>query len=200
MTLAIENFRLFCCVANSLEDGCLPRIGAANNKDAKTPSEPSNILCLSQLSFYNLFSLEFGIGKRHLLLGCLRWWKWWRIKISIRAMTVWLCWVSHRSDVTDSFPYLLQIQFPAVQLYYLSLAPQPSSSSLNLPMTIVKACKFVARSLNSEGDKLQINFPQSLLQCSFEWPFELQQWRELATSVSSAAGFLPRYHFPSLTT
>jgi hypothetical protein len=66
MTLLIENFRLFCCIANSLEDGCLPCIGAANDKDAKTPGEPSNILCLSPLSFYALFSLEFGIGKRHL--------------------------------------------------------------------------------------------------------------------------------------
>ena len=75
MALPIENLGLFCCIANSLKDGCLPRIGAANDKDAKTRGEPSNILCSSPLSFYFLCSLELGSGKRHLLLGYLRWWK-----------------------------------------------------------------------------------------------------------------------------
>ena len=69
MTLPIENFRLFCCIANSLEDGCLPRIGAANDKDAKTPGEISKTSCSSLLSFYILWSLKFGIGKRHLSQG-----------------------------------------------------------------------------------------------------------------------------------
>jgi hypothetical protein len=82
MTMPSENFRLFCCMANSLEDGCLPRIGAANDKDAETCGEPSNVLCSFPLSFYILCSFEFGIGKRHLLPGCLRWWKWRRRKIS----------------------------------------------------------------------------------------------------------------------
>jgi hypothetical protein len=82
MTLPIENLRLFCCIANSLEDGCLPRIGAANDKDAKTSGDASKILCSSLLSCYILFSLEFGIGKRHFSLGCLKWWKWRRSKIS----------------------------------------------------------------------------------------------------------------------
>jgi hypothetical protein len=75
MTLLVENFRLFRRIANSLEDGCLPRIGAANDKDAETRGEPSNSLCSFPLSFYILCSLEFGIGMRHLSLGCLRWWK-----------------------------------------------------------------------------------------------------------------------------
>jgi len=70
MTLPVENFRLFCCIANSLENGCLPRIGPANDKDAKTPGEQSKILYSSPLSFYILCSLEFDIGKRHLSPGC----------------------------------------------------------------------------------------------------------------------------------
>jgi len=74
MTLLIENFRLFCCIANSLEDGCLSRIGAANDKDTKTRGAVSKIFCSSPLSFDILCSLEFGIGKRHFSLGCLRWW------------------------------------------------------------------------------------------------------------------------------
>ena len=65
MTLLIKNFRLFCCFADTLEDGRLPCIGAANDKDAKTPSERSNILCSSLLSFYVLCYLDFGIGKGH---------------------------------------------------------------------------------------------------------------------------------------
>ena len=68
-TLPIENLRLFFCIANSLEDGCLSRISAANDKDAKTLGVPSNILCSSPLYFYILNSLEFGIGKRHFSLG-----------------------------------------------------------------------------------------------------------------------------------
>ena len=74
VAVPIENFRLFCCVANSLKDGCLPRIGAADDKDAKTPGEPPNILCSSLLSFYIPCSWEFGIGERH-LSQCLRWWE-----------------------------------------------------------------------------------------------------------------------------
>ena len=70
MTLPIENLWLFCCIANSLEDGCLSRIGAANDKDAKTRGEHSNISCSSLLPFYIVCSLEFSIGKRHLSLGC----------------------------------------------------------------------------------------------------------------------------------
>ena len=97
MSLLIENFWLFCCVANSLEDGCLPCISATNDEDAKTCSEPSSILCLSLLSFYILRSSEFGIGKGHLLLGCLRWWKWWWIEISTQAVSAWAvyCLVTH---------------------------------------------------------------------------------------------------------
>ena len=72
MTLPIENFRLFCCIANSLEDGCLSRIGAANDKDTKTRGDPSKVLCSFLLSLYILCSLEAGIEKRHLSLG---WWK-----------------------------------------------------------------------------------------------------------------------------
>ena len=82
MTFLIKKFRLFCCIANSLEDSCLSRIGAANDQDTKTRREHSNFHCSSPLSFYILCSLEFGIGKRHLSLGCLRWWQWWRIKVS----------------------------------------------------------------------------------------------------------------------
>ena len=69
MTLPIENFRLFCCVANSLEDGGLSRIGSANDKDAKTLSELSNMSGSYVLSFYIPCSLESGIGKRHFSLG-----------------------------------------------------------------------------------------------------------------------------------
>ena len=66
MTPFIENCWLFCCIANTLEDGCLSCIGTANDKDAKTLGELSNIFCLSLLSFNILCSLEFGVGKRHL--------------------------------------------------------------------------------------------------------------------------------------
>jgi len=65
MTLLIENFRLFCCIANSLEDGCLSRIGAANDKDAKMWDAVSNILYSSPLSFHIRCSFELGIGRRH---------------------------------------------------------------------------------------------------------------------------------------
>ena len=82
MTLLIENFRLFCCIANSLEDGCLPRIGAANDKDTKTTGPVSEILCSFPLSFNILHWLDFSTGKRHFSTGHLRWWKWWRSKIS----------------------------------------------------------------------------------------------------------------------
>jgi len=85
-------FWLFCCIANLLEDGCLPHIGMANDKDMKTPGKPSNIFCLSPLSFYILCSLKFSIGKRHLSPGCLRWWKWWRIKISTVGSMVLFGW------------------------------------------------------------------------------------------------------------
>ena len=81
MALPIENFWLFCCIANSLEDGCLPRIGAANDEDTKTHAV-SKIARSSLLPFHMLCSLGFNIGRRHLSLRCLRWWKWWRIKIS----------------------------------------------------------------------------------------------------------------------
>ena len=92
MTVPIENLRPFCCIADSMEDGRLSRIGAANDKDAKMPGEPSNMLCSSPLSFYILCSLEFGSGKRHLSLGCLRSWRWRRIKISAlrEQCFVWL--------------------------------------------------------------------------------------------------------------
>ena len=58
MTIPIENFRLFCCIANSLEDGRLPRIGAANDKDTKTPGPRSEILCSISLSLNSL--LDFS--------------------------------------------------------------------------------------------------------------------------------------------
>ena len=57
MTLLIENFWLFCCIANSLEDGCLPRVSTANDKDPKTVSSRSEMLCSFPLSFYILRSL-----------------------------------------------------------------------------------------------------------------------------------------------
>ena len=69
MALLVENFGLFRCIANSLEDGCLPRIGPANDEDAKTCGEFSNILGSSLLSFHVLRSLQFGIRVRHLSLG-----------------------------------------------------------------------------------------------------------------------------------
>ena len=47
MTLPIEIFWLLCCIENLLKDGCLPRIGMANDKDAKTQIKHSNIECLS---------------------------------------------------------------------------------------------------------------------------------------------------------
>ena len=75
MTLLIENFWLFCCIANSLEDGCFPRIGAANDEDAKVRGAASKIARSSLLSFYVLCSLGFNIGDRHLSLRCLRWWE-----------------------------------------------------------------------------------------------------------------------------
>ena len=65
--LPIENFWLFCCIANSLEDGCLARISAANDEDTKTLGEPSEPFCSSLLSFYILCFLEIDTGKRHLL-------------------------------------------------------------------------------------------------------------------------------------
>ena len=68
MTLLVENFRLFCCIANSLEDGCLPRIAAADDEDTKTPGSPFDILC-SLLPFDVLHWLEFSIGKRHFSMG-----------------------------------------------------------------------------------------------------------------------------------
>ena len=76
MALPIENFWLFCCIANSLEDGCLPRIGAANDEDVKVLGVISKIVRPYLLSFYILCSLGFNIGKGHLSLRCLRWWKW----------------------------------------------------------------------------------------------------------------------------
>jgi hypothetical protein len=105
MTLLIENFRLFCCIANSLEDGCLSCVGTADDKDAKTLGKPSNILCVSPLSFYVLCSLEFGIGKRHLSLGCLRWWKS-RIKISAAVGSVLFGYAGSATGVT-SLTYFL---------------------------------------------------------------------------------------------
>jgi len=104
MTLPIENFRLFICIANSLEDGCLPRISAANNKDTKTPGPHSDPLCSFPLSFDILHRLDFSTGKRHFSMGRLRWWKWWRIKISalgeqyclvIRQPKEWLQSLTH---------------------------------------------------------------------------------------------------------
>ena len=101
MTPPIENFRLFSCIANSLEDGCLPRIGAANDKDAKTRGERSKNLCLSPLSFYIICFLEFIIGKRHLSLGCLRWWKWWKVKINAQDSKVTGILFGHTKGVTS---------------------------------------------------------------------------------------------------
>jgi len=72
MTLLIENLWLFCCIANSLEDSRLPRIGTANDKNTKTPSPLSDILCSFPLSFDILHWLDFSIGKRHFLMGRLR--------------------------------------------------------------------------------------------------------------------------------
>ena len=73
MTLPAENFRLFCCIANSLEDGCLPSIGTANDKDTKTPGELSNILCSSPSSFqggsrffFNHIGLNFFLRPQQL--------------------------------------------------------------------------------------------------------------------------------------
>ena len=74
MTLPVENFGLLCCVANSLEDGCLPSIGTANDKDTKTPGPRSDILRSSALSFDILHWLDFS-GKRYFSMGRLRWWK-----------------------------------------------------------------------------------------------------------------------------
>ena len=45
MTILTENLRLFCCIANSLEDGCLPRIGTANDEDTKTALVSVAFLC-----------------------------------------------------------------------------------------------------------------------------------------------------------
>jgi hypothetical protein len=45
VTLLVENFRLFRCIANTLEEGGLSRIGAANYKNTKTHGERSNVLC-----------------------------------------------------------------------------------------------------------------------------------------------------------
>ena len=82
ITLLIENFGLFCCIANSLKDGCLPCIGAANDKNTKTLGPVSEFLCAFPLSFDILHWLDFSTGKRHFSMGRLRWWKWRRIKIS----------------------------------------------------------------------------------------------------------------------
>ena len=82
MTLRIENSRPFRCIANSLEDGCLSRLGTANDKDAKTLDKRSNISCSSLLYFYVPYFLELSVGKRHLSPGCLRWWKMVKNKIS----------------------------------------------------------------------------------------------------------------------
>ena len=76
LVLRIENLRPFRRTANSLEDGCLPRIGAANDEYAKVRGAASKIAHSSLLSFYVLCSLRFNIGTRHLSLRCLRWWKW----------------------------------------------------------------------------------------------------------------------------
>ena len=192
MTLLIENFRLFCCIANSLEDGCLSSIGAANDKDAKTLGSPSNILCSSLMSFYILFSLEFVIRKRHLSPGCLRWWKWWKeIRCSGHCI-VWSCWASHRSDVTN---YLLLarsersnflraaplddnernhhrslLASPFIQLYSQMEFLHNIHTSLTPPLSFssTKACRFVASSTSNSinqtaRDKLQVNFPRSFI-------------------------------------
>ena len=65
MTPLIEDFRLFGCIANSLEDGCLPRIGASNDQDAKTRRGVSNAACSVSLSTIYIVFLEVGTGKRH---------------------------------------------------------------------------------------------------------------------------------------
>jgi hypothetical protein len=75
MTLPIKNFRLFCCITNSLEDGCLPRIGTANDKYTKTSGTLSDGLCSFPLSFNILHWLDFSTGTRHISMGRLRWWK-----------------------------------------------------------------------------------------------------------------------------
>ena len=145
LVLRIENLRPFRHIANSLEDGCLPRIGAANDEYAKVRGAASKIARSSLLSFYVLCSLRFNIGKRHLSLRCLRWWKWWRIKISVVGSVLfgfagqpqeWRHWLTF---VGSS----LKRNFWCI---HTSLTPHLSFSSLNLLTTIVKAHRFVARS------------------------------------------------------
>ena len=62
MTLPIENSRLLCCIADSLKDGCLPRIGAANDKDTKAPGPLSDI-------FLGLHTVPVSYGYTGILYG-----------------------------------------------------------------------------------------------------------------------------------
>ena len=138
MTLLIENFRLFCCIANSLEDGCLSCIGAANDKDAKTPGEPSNILCSSPLSFYILCSLEFSIGKRHLSPGCLRWWRWWRMKISAAVGSVLFGYAGSAIGVTSLTHFRTCSNFQLFVLPFIHLSSTVHASYTSSPGSPLK--------------------------------------------------------------
>ena len=138
ITLLIENFRLFCCIANSLEDSCLSRIGAANDEDAKTWGKPSNVLCSYPLSCYILCILEFDIGKRHL---SLRWWKSWRTAVGSASFG----YARSATGVT-SLTQLYSLDSDGISNIRTSLAPQLSFTSLNPLTTIVKARRFFARS------------------------------------------------------
>ena len=54
---------------------CASNGGPFNNAKSEFPRF-ADALCSFPLSFYIPCSLEFGVGKRHLSLGCLRWWRW----------------------------------------------------------------------------------------------------------------------------
>ena len=183
MTLPIENLRLFCCIANSLKDGCLPRIGAANDKDTKTRAERSNNACSALLSSNILCSLEFSVKRRHLSLGCLiGWWKWWRIKIGAegwvyclvtRQPKEWRHSLTSCSLRTYWELHLNFIEIPFRELYspwlkwnfqHIHISRPPTELwcvfKPNLSTTTMKACRFLAghtsssiQTINQTGKK-----------------------------------------------
>ena len=112
MILLIVNSRLFCRIANSLEDGCLPGIGTANDKDTKTRAKPSNISCSSLLSLHTLEKI------RHLSLGMP---EMVDVMKNQDGQIVWLH-VSQTSDVTHSLHAAEERQlifvFSFIQLYF----------------------------------------------------------------------------------